>query len=111
MSDRPILVLYAADTWRGEDALELLRVTAALVACGHAVALRQTTAVLSDDDLPDEATRILDQLAAFDVVPEPFEPSALRGARAILRLGAASRPGIPPLAVGEELAEAGQVIV
>ena len=111
MSDRPILVLYAADTWRGEDALELLRVTAALVACGHAVVLRQTAGVLTDDDLPDEAARIVDQLAAFGVVPEPLEAEALHGVRAVLRLGTTDRPGIPPLAVGELIAAAGQVIV
>ena len=111
MSDRPVLVLYAAAVWRGEDALELLRVTAALVACGHVVRLRQTADVLTGADLPDEAERILDQLAAFGVVPEPLGAEELGEARAVLRLGAADRAGIPPLAVGEPIAEAGQVIV
>ena len=111
MTLRPILVLYAADTWRGEDALELLRVTAALVACGHAVEVRETSGVLTGDDLPDEAERLLEQLAAFSVVPGPFEAQALHRARAVLRLGAANRPGIPALAVGASIADAGQVIV
>jgi hypothetical protein len=108
---RPILVVYAAPVWRGEGALELLRVCAALVACGHAVRLAQTTDVLTGEDLPDEAERILEQLAAFGVVPEPFESASVAGARAVLRLGAADRAGIPPLAVGRLIAEAGQVVL
>ena len=104
-------MLYAGAAWRGEDALELLRVAAALVACGHPVNLTETGGVLTGDDLPDEAERILDQLAAFGVVPRPFEPRALAACRAVLRLGAAGRSGIPPLAVGPDaVAEAGQVI-
>lgn len=115
MSARPILVVHAAPDGRDEDALELLRVAAALVACGHPVRLMETAPVLTGDDLPDEAERILEQLAAFDVVPEPFDATALGSARSVLRLGAADRTGSPPLAVGGHLTssvvrDAGQIV-
>jgi len=102
VSAGPIVVLYAAPVWRGEDALEMLRVAAALVACGHPLRLAETSPVLSGDDLPDEAERILDQLAEFGVVPEPFTPETLAAARSVLRLGAADRSGRPPLASGPD---------
>ena len=71
------------------------------MACGHAVRLAETDGVLTGDDLPDEAERILELLAAFGVVPEPFEPDSASPRRAP---SCASAPpivsGIPPLAVG-----------
>ena len=85
MSAAPILVIYAAPDWRGADALEFLRVVAALVACGHPVRLEQTAAGLSGDDLPDGAEQILEQLAAFGVVPEPAADDPLDLPRAVLR--------------------------
>lgn len=85
MSPAPILAVYAAPAWRGADALEFLRVVAALVACGHPVRLEQTRAGLSGDDLPDEAERILEQLAAFGVTPRTPADEGSGSSRAVLR--------------------------
>ena len=85
MSRAPILAVYAAPAWRGADALEFLRVVAALVACDHPVRLEQTREGLTGDDLPDEAERILDQLASFGVTPRAPAEEGSGSSRAVLR--------------------------
>jgi hypothetical protein len=71
--------------------------------------------VLRGDELPDPAERILEQLAAFGVEPEPHRPALLAEARAVLRLGDADRSGSPPVAAARDaddatLGEAGQLV-
>jgi len=113
-----VVAVYAAPSWRGDDGLEFLRVVAALVACGREVVLLETADVLvSGRDLPDEAERILEHLAAFGVRPETPDEADLAAAvgegASLLRLGDPGRTGTPPLAVDPDpvtLRAAGQVI-
>ena len=88
---------------------------AALVACGHAVLLREVEAVLRGEELPDEAERILEQLAALGVSPRRLAARDLESTPSILRLGAPDRRSEPSLLVSNEAAvdallAAGQVI-
>ena len=106
MSAGPILLIHAGDAWAGEDGLEWLRVAAALVATGHTVRLVETAPVLDGDDLPDGAGRIVEQLAAFGIEPEPLAPGMLEAARAVLRLGPPGRSGTPSVASVAEVGEA-----
>ena len=115
MSAGPILLIHAGDAWSGDDGLEWLRVAAALVATGHTVRLAETSPVLGGDDLPDAAERIVEQLAAFGIEPEPLAPGMLEAARAVLRVGPPGRPGTPPVASVTEAGEtawreAGQLV-
>lgn len=123
MSTPPILALFAAGTV-DRDAVEWLRLVAALVAVGRGVRVVEVgpgRGVLSGDDLPAEAERTLAALAGFDVVPEtlpdPDVLALLAAAPAVLRCAQRTRPGEPALLeLGdgstslEALVAAGQVV-
>ena len=87
------LAIYGADDPGAPAVAEWLRVLAALVACGEAPEVIVLPGFALDaDQLGDEATRTLDQLASFDVVPRPaVDPGAVLEACAratrILRVG------------------------
>jgi hypothetical protein len=99
------------------DGLELLRVVAAAAATGCPVTLAETGAgcgVLSQDDLDDEALRLLDALAAVGVRPEPLG-DPLPDADAVLVKADPARRAVPALVTlrktdAAALAEAGQVV-
>ncbi|MHC5011065.1 MAG: hypothetical protein ACYTG6_08965 [Planctomycetota bacterium] len=120
------LAVFAASSCRGGDALEFLRVVAALAACGHGVdfvAAGEGVAALASEDVPDDVDRYLESLAAVGIAPRALAPAQLAHAAnacaALLRFGDPSRPADPPLLewspgaavdAGASLIEAGQVI-
>ena len=100
------LAVFAAPTVDTPEALEWLRVIAALVATGDAprlVEIGQGVGRLALDAVGDETARVLETLASFDVVPEALAPAelvlALAACSRLVRIAAPDRSGQPALLV------------